>query len=403
MPLTVIGRPPRIRGRESGQILILALGVFVLLLGFAAIVVDGGFYLQRRERIQHITDAAALAGAQELPDDPALAEAAAREWADRNGLDGDTLTITFECRSDSPCPPPHFVNTIIVDGEMKAPLALMPILRLVGASGGSCWLNGGCTVDGSASAEAVTGTGETDIVVILDRTASMSGSDLNNAEDGTRTMLEVLNPDLQDVGLAVLPPSRSQDFNQVCQPWDASGDDQWGVWPDNWLVSELANDYQLSDGSLNDGSRLLRIIACLQSNPRGATNIGYPIRAARQHLANDGRPGASKAIVLLTDGAANRPEGANPCTLADNEATIAKRDYGIEMYVIGYGVNDPGTGQTCQNDDPGTYWRGRTSEELVYSMATDDDHAFIEPKSEDLIDVFEEIGQRLAAGYRLVD
>lgn len=388
----------RTRGRESGQMLIMALMLLVLLLGFGAIVVDVGFYLHRRERVQHITDAAALAGAQELPEDRVIAEDIAREWADRNGLDGNTIDVSFECRPDNPCDPSG-ANTIKVTGEMKAPLTLMPVLRLLGGASDSCWLNDGCTVAGTAAAEALTAVAPTDIVLILDRTRSMSDGDMDNARDGARTMLEVLNPELQSVGLGVLPPSISQSFwwNRVCQP-DTSG--QSGNWPDHWMVADLSDDYKRSDGSLNDSSRLVRVLNCLRSD--GYTNIGYPIRAAREHLlfSSAARDDAQKAIVLLTDGAANRPQGQNPCALADYWASRAKDD-GIEVYVIGYGVSDPGTGQRC-DEDRGA-WRNHTSEELVNSMATDPDHAFIEPAHSDLTDEFEEIGQRLSSGFRLVE
>jgi hypothetical protein len=390
MPLTVTGRLRRTRGHESGQILMLALGLFILLLGFAAIVVDGGFYLQRRERIQHITDAAALAGSQELPDDPGAAAAAARQWADRNGLDGDSIDVSFECRPDSPCDPSG-VNTIIVEGHLTAPVALMPVLRLAGASGSSCWLSGGCTVYGEASAEAVTegGPAPMDIVLVLDRTGSMNGEDLDNARDGARAMLAALNAKFQDVGLALLPPSQSQSFNGVCQP-DTS--EPWSP-GDNWLVSTLANDYQWPDGSLDYNSRLLRIINCLWSG--GSTNIGYPMQAAYEHLMNDGRPDANKAIVLLSDGAANQPRDGNPCTLAAGWADTAK-DHGVEIYTIGYGVDD-----RCDYDSG--YWHNKTAAFLLNYMATDDDHFFNQPDGSDLTDVFETIGQELSAGYRLVD
>lgn len=390
----VSGLGRRARCRENGQILIMSLMLLVLLLGFGAIVVDGGFYLQRRERIQHITDAAALAGVQELPEDDGQARLVAEQWADRNGLSADDIDVSFECRAGSPCDPSGY-NTIIVTGEMRAPLTLMPVLRLVGASGNSCWLNDGCTVTGTAAAEAISGTAPTDIVLVLDRTGSMDDGDMDLAKDGARAMLGVLDPELQSVGLAVLPPSQSQSFDGVCRP---DQNDPWTT-GDDWLVSVLADDYQDPDGSLNNSSRLIRIINCLQSD--GYTNIGYPVRAAYLHLINDGRSTANKAIVLLSDGAANRPEDDDPCALAAGWTDTAKAD-GVEIYTIGYGTDDnQGTGFTCENDTG--FWNGQTAETLLRYMATDDEHFFQEPEGSDLEDVFEEIGQRLAEGYRLVD
>ncbi|MEX0801404.1 MAG: vWA domain-containing protein [Dehalococcoidia bacterium] len=396
--------PGNHRRGESGQILILSFMLFILLLGFLAIVVDVGFFLHRRERVQHVADAAALAGAQELPDSMVLAEDLARTWADRNGLDGSTIDVTFECRSTNPlhCDPSG-ADTIIVEGEMKAPLTMMPVLRLIGASGSSCWLNDGCTVAGRAAAcrgECTTAITPVDIVLIMDRTGSMTSgggipSDLDRAKDGARAMLGVLNPALQHVGLAVLPPSQSQNFNGVCQadtsePWTSS---------DNWLIAQLADNYQNSDGSLNTSSRLVRALGCL--NSAGFTDIGHPIQAARQHLQALGRPEANWAIVLLSDGAANRPQGGNPCQLAANEADIAK-SLEIEIFAIGYGTEDnTDPGFTCGIDTGA--WAGDSAEQLLGYIATDSSHFFQEPQGSDLTDVFEEIGRQLASGSRLVE
>ncbi len=390
--------------------------LLVLLLGFGAIVVDVGFYLHRRERVQHITDAAALAGAQELPEDTALAETIAREWADRNGLDGSSIDISFECRADNPlhCKPSDY-DTIIVEGSLRAPVTLMPVLRLLGGSSDSCWLNEGCDVAGTAAAcrgECTTAVTPVDAVLVLDRTISMSDGDMDKAKEGARAMLEQLNPELQSVGLGVLPPSISQSLSDEVRVW-IDGRWRWvpeACWPDtsepwslndHWLVVNLSDDYKPAvDEPLDPWSRLVRVLDCLQSG--GWTNIAYPIQIAREHLlfSSEARDDAQKAIVLLSDGAPNRPSGQNPCELANAEATAAK-DAGIEIYVIGYGVNDPGPGQECEQDT-GT-WSDSDSEDLVYAMATDEDHVFIEPEGSDLTDVFEEIGRRLAAGSRLVE
>src|SRR5207344_731778 len=56
------------RPRERGQVLVLALiFVVVVLLGIAAMVVDVGYAYYAHRSLQSSADAAALAGAQELP------------------------------------------------------------------------------------------------------------------------------------------------------------------------------------------------------------------------------------------------------------------------------------------------------------------------------------------------
>jgi len=57
-----------------------------ILLGMVALVVDVGLALKERRSLQNASDAAALAGARELPDNPALAIELARAWATDNGI-----------------------------------------------------------------------------------------------------------------------------------------------------------------------------------------------------------------------------------------------------------------------------------------------------------------------------
>ena len=100
---------------ESGQGLVVATLVMVMILGFAAMAVDVGLLLHERRDLQKSADAAALAGAQELPHSPADAEQKAAEWAEKNGIDDDELeaieitstyadndTITVEVKRDVP-------------------------------------------------------------------------------------------------------------------------------------------------------------------------------------------------------------------------------------------------------------------------------------------------------------
>jgi hypothetical protein len=72
---------------ERGQALAIAALGMVVVGGFAALAVDVGIFLHERREIQNAADAAALAGAVELPEAPAEAEARVLEWAEKNGID----------------------------------------------------------------------------------------------------------------------------------------------------------------------------------------------------------------------------------------------------------------------------------------------------------------------------
>jgi hypothetical protein len=82
------------RKREFGQAAVLTVMFMVVLLGMAAAVLDVGHWYRDDRRLQATMDAAALAGAQALPDDPAEASSLATSYAGKNGGGLDTLAIT---------------------------------------------------------------------------------------------------------------------------------------------------------------------------------------------------------------------------------------------------------------------------------------------------------------------
>ena len=89
---------------ERGQALIMFVLAAGVLFGFTAMAVDVGLILQERRQLQNTADAAALAGAIELPDSPGAAYAKAQEWAENNGVDtaaGDDLDINVDITDNS--------------------------------------------------------------------------------------------------------------------------------------------------------------------------------------------------------------------------------------------------------------------------------------------------------------
>lgn len=80
-------------GDERGAALVLVAAALVALLGFSAMVVDVGVLYLNREQLSNAADAAALAGAQFLPDDPATAISTARHYAAQNGIQADEVTV----------------------------------------------------------------------------------------------------------------------------------------------------------------------------------------------------------------------------------------------------------------------------------------------------------------------
>lgn len=78
---------------ERGAALVLVAAALIALLGFSAIVVDVGVLYLNRERLSNAADAAALAGAQFLPEDPATAVSTARHYALQNGIQTGEFSV----------------------------------------------------------------------------------------------------------------------------------------------------------------------------------------------------------------------------------------------------------------------------------------------------------------------
>ena len=100
------GPGPRLRTRraERGQALVMFVLAAGVLFGFIAMTIDVGLILHQRRVLQNTADAAALAGAIELPNSPGLAYDKAQEWAENNGIDtasGDQLDITVNTLDNS--------------------------------------------------------------------------------------------------------------------------------------------------------------------------------------------------------------------------------------------------------------------------------------------------------------
>jgi hypothetical protein len=100
------------RSRESGQVVILLLAFLVVLLGVAAAAIDVGSWYRADRALQSSVDAAALAAAQALPDDPGGANALAAEYAAKNGGGLESVSVSSAVVDD---------DTVVVTGKRTAP------------------------------------------------------------------------------------------------------------------------------------------------------------------------------------------------------------------------------------------------------------------------------------------
>ena len=92
--VTVLSFLPRFFLEERGTAAVIIALAFAVVLGFSALAVDTGVLYLEHTRLARAADTAALAGAQELPD-VTRAEAVARDYAQRNGIDAAAVSVNF--------------------------------------------------------------------------------------------------------------------------------------------------------------------------------------------------------------------------------------------------------------------------------------------------------------------
>lgn len=112
--------------KDSGSIAILTVLVLTALLGFGSLATDMALLYAEKSNLQNAVDAAALAGSQELPNNPQAAITKASEYASANNTVLDSVVITADNRQ------------INVFAEKDVPLYLARVLgvesKIVGAS-----------------------------------------------------------------------------------------------------------------------------------------------------------------------------------------------------------------------------------------------------------------------------
>jgi Flp pilus assembly protein TadG len=351
----------RARG-ERGQILAVVALALVALLGISAFAIDVGFAYYGKRQLQSATDAAALAGAQDLPV-ASTAVATAISYASANTPSNLSFTFTYQTSCTA--------TAILATG---CTASVNPNeLTVTGSGSTNTWfarIFGISHFDLSAHANACSPCSSTpvDIVVAVDRTGSMcsptdsSGSciDLDNAKDGIRTMLKDLNPPYAQVGMVAFPPVQSDTSNVCGAPYNSLGGNGYDGYDSasrGYLTDTINGNYKTA-GQLDTSSSLYLHTddgpanSCIQAG--GNTSYSEALRQARAELAAHGRPNVPDYIVFLTDGEANigsvysandstyPPDNADdiqPCHTAINLANTYKAQ-GVTIYSIGYALGN---------------------------------------------------------------
>jgi hypothetical protein len=389
--------------QEKGQTTILFALAVLVIFGMVGFVIDLGkaYYAQRQ--VQATADAASLAGAAFLPDPTQAVTVAKQYGATGKNAPNFSVTedVTSKCVKAFPgCTP---TNALMVSETAHVSTHFMRIFGI-----------NNIDVNVKSLACGPCGTRPADVMIVFDRTLSMcmdfngnpdnSCAKLENARSGMLVLLKALDPAVDRVGLAVLPPATSP--GSICSPppWDVY-DDQSASWVPVGLTANWKKNNQL-----DPNSPLVKAINCLPAS--GQTAYADAIDKAQAELAKNGRPDVGHFIVFFTDGAANTGPGyypktspyrKQPCHQGITSAGWAK-GANTTVYAIGYTLNARGgAANRCQAYD----YQGPdeqpfiTAYETLQQIATSSGTFFNQPDPGSLDGIFAQIAARIS-GPRLI-
>jgi hypothetical protein len=455
-------RGPRRLDDERGAVAVLFALTLIVLFAAVAFTIDISRLYHARQVLQNAVDFGALAGAAELPAADAAkgaaAEALARSVAIANApqlASTATLTVSFRCivgdrdqnnvpdagevpficgpsagtwaastwtykgsRASHTCDPyaGDKCNTIRLQTSESVDYFFAPVIGI----------NDGNT--GSVSASSCKGacgaaTSPIDAVMVLDRTGSMTDSDIANVKSAALAVLDFYDPSQQWVGMVSLP------YGQAANKCNAARNQ---FYPESnytvWQNAPLSQDYKRADGTINAASNIVQQINCLTRagssgsvnaysdgvGPSGNhTNLGDPVDAARDMLRLQGRDDVPDVIIFMTDGQANQPSTRLPCTYFNTKANVAKSE-GQTIFTIAYGVD------TVRCTDSSGAFRNVYATTNIASAASqptiddipggcgtnenrDGDWYFCAPASADLEPVFRQVAAAAIETSHLVD
>jgi Flp pilus assembly protein TadG len=340
--------------RDSGAVAVLVAVLAVALFGAAALAIDVAKLSYERQNLQNTLDTAAQAGAYELPADPTAARTQALAFAaaaDSSVTPANGLTIDFWCivastgaaktvdttQIPSTCSPgaaPYNVvrypglvcnttrcaipcdasingttcNTIRAVADKNVAFSFAPA---IGIGSGQTGATASIACKGSCGESS---PNPLDVLVIGDRTGSMSTTDRNSMVAAIKGMVNTMDPASQYVALGTIGKSLP---TSACSTDDAGSSTTPGA---TWIPVRFSNDYQSSTGIFQKG------LNCLPASGSG-TDLASPMKAGARFLLGPTSPWDTanniaslpnrvgtprKVIIFETDGIPN--EGNDPGT-----------------------------------------------------------------------------------------
>ena len=404
---------PRNNGTE-GQVLVLFAAGLVVFLGFVALSVDVGRYVWARTQMQAAVDAAALAGAQSMPNSGEAMSEANDYWLDNSGFiqaqgtnvqfsvsfPAGNMAISAQGEADIPTWFARFfgVNEWHVTAEAEAEAMVVDAVLVIDRSGSMCWDSHGpngsyvsqtkltSTLDANDTTFTVT---KNNALTPLDEYLYV-GQVFRLESSSSTEWLEITNltePDTVEVTRSVPSPVNGLTYPATAHPGGrylrGSSCQTAGVGPFHpW--EEVKNGAQVFVGEFNSGydrigfvhfstqaqedtgltSNLSGLTASIGNAPDptsnggndGRTNIAHGFYLGTQELIDNGRANAELVVVLLSDGVANTyctPTDYTPTCPSNSYSTSIARSRALEQadYAAANGVTVYTIGYGNQSDD----------------------------------------------------
>ncbi|WP_457185926.1 pilus assembly protein TadG-related protein [Nocardioides sp. P5_E3] len=377
-------RSPRRRG-EDGAVALMTVFLSLVIFGAAAIAIDIATLAMQRQKLHDAVDAAAHAGAYAMPGDGASAIAAARSIAFANDPDLEwdftqqnpkirlwcvvastgttppavkTSQIPSTCYPGTgpyttskypdlrcngvickiPCAPSSTTNcnTVEVVAQKDVPFGFANIA--FGEPKGSTGSVASAACKGSCGAET---PNPMDVVVLADRTASLSDSDRGSMVSAVKNMMLTMDPTMHFLSIGTIdksaPTSACPSNRRPLPPGKtSSGSSNYKVTPawtaadlentsHKWIPSDFSRDYVTGAPGARVGKStdpVYKTINCITSSSLAeyGTHLAAPLKEGARKLLNLSgsnlgtlsasypRPGdddVTKVLILETDGAPN--------------------------------------------------------------------------------------------------
>jgi Flp pilus assembly protein TadG len=386
---------------DRGQILPLVAVTLIATLGMAAFVCDIGRALYVDRQLQNSANAAALAGAQQLPSTNAVSQAntysgqqgdhnASGQMGNVTMVSGypEVLCLTTLQNQGMSCSAPANGNAVRVEEQVTVP---MIFASLFGQK--SITLTAMATAASGGS-----GASPANVAIVLDTTASMNDQDSDSncsntriscALGGVQTLLSKLSPcgsatscgtatsgnvanAVDEVALYTFPGLSStsqQQYDYNCSGTNPTIAAYTYPTPPTYQVINFSSDYRTSTeaSSLAGTSNLVAAVGgktnCSGMQAPGGEGTYYAgvIYATQAALVASARPNAQNVMIILSDGDANatsahmtsnNTKGTYPSTVDQCHQAVtaaqAATAAGTKVYTVAYGAESSG----CATDTP---------------------------------------------------